>query len=319
MEWHVNDLSLTGQFATPYAFKAALEPLLQLRSREQNLRERLYCSRSLVSRPVTANANLQQAVLATGDKSFCQLTLAWMAKGPFWDDSRQLNEEDYFEYNGHDVTDQGLGEAARRCQVEVPANAFSFQGSSHSFTSSPLCIQHGLMEDIKGTVDVDNWWNINVLESTLKSLRTVRCWADLQNEVTRRFPNLTISTRAFDELLSTPFSTCVTTGVFERLKVLDIIVQETNPVGKLSRFGMALLENHFSGGKAWFSDESTTNKKSFRQEMTFQDPSVTGKTIFCPWHGKIKTPQTRIHFEWPRPANQREIKVLYVGPKITKD
>ena len=114
MEWHVNDLSLAGQFATPHEFKAALEPLLQLRSREQNLRDKFFCSRSLVSRPVTSSANLQQAVLATGDKSFCQLTLAWMAKGPFWDDSRLFHENDYFEYDGHDVTNQGLGEAARR-------------------------------------------------------------------------------------------------------------------------------------------------------------------------------------------------------------
>lgn len=52
--------------------------------------------------------------------------------------------------------------------------------------------------------------------------------------------------------------------------------------------------------------------------MTFSDPSPTGKKLFCPWHGKIKTPQFRIHFEWPRPAGQREIKVVYIGPKITK-
>ncbi len=28
-------------------------------------------------------------------------------------------------------------------------------------------------------------------------------------------------------------------------------------------------------------------------------------SLLCPWHGKIKTPQFRIHFEWPRPAGQR--------------
>ena len=319
MEWHINDLSLDGQFLTSHEFKEALVPLLQLRSREQNLRDRLYCSRSLVSRPVTSISNLQQAVLATGDRSFRQLTLAWMANsGPFWDDNRQFNEEDYFEYNGHDVTNQGLGEAARRRQVEIHANVFSFKGGPHSFALTPLCIQHGLPEDILGTVDVDNWWDLAALEATLNSLRTVRNWADLQAEVTRRFPHLTIPASAFDRLLPTPFSTCVTSGVFDKLNVLNIIAQETNAEGKLSEIGMELLENHFSGGKAWFTDESVSNKTSYRQEMTFQDPGVPGKTIFCPWHGKIKTPQTRIHFEWPRPANQQEIKVLYVGPKITK-
>ena len=319
MEWHINDLSLAGQFVTPNAFKAAFEPLLQLRSREQNLRDRLYCSRSLGTRPVTSKANFQQAVIATGDKSFCQLTLAWMSKGPFWDDCRTFHEDDYFEYNGQDVTNQGLGEAARRRQVEIPANTFSFAEPSHYFASTPLCVQHGLTEDIIGTVDIDNWWSLADLETTLKSLRIVKSWADLQIEITRRFPHLTISAKAFDKLLPTPFSTCVTTGIFERLAVLDTIVQETSNAGKLSNIGMALLESHFSGGKAWFSDESTTNKISFRQEMTFKDPNDDKKTLFCPWHGKIKTPQTRIHFEWPRPAKQREIKVLFIGPKITKE
>ncbi len=55
-----------------------------------------------------------------------------------------------------------------------------------------------------------------------------------------------------------------------------------------------------------------------KKDMTFTDPEDAQKGLFCSWHGKIKTPQIRIHFEWLRPKGQRSIKVAYIGPKITK-
>jgi len=51
--------------------------------------------------------------------------------------------------------------------------------------------------------------------------------------------------------------------------------------------------------------------------MTFPDPDVQGETLFCSWHGKVKTPQYRIHFSWPVTAAS-PVYVVYVGPKITK-
>jgi hypothetical protein len=39
--------------------------------------------------------------------------------------------------------------------------------------------------------------------------------------------------------------------------------------------------------------------------------------IFCTWHGKVKTPQYRIHFSWPISA-VAPLYVVYIGPKITK-
>jgi hypothetical protein len=319
MEWYVNDMSLTGQFATPEKFKEALEPLLQLRSLEPNLRDRLYCTRSLASCPITASTNIQQAVMATKDKSFMQLTLGWLGKsGPFWDDNRQFIEDDYFEYKGHDVTEQGLGEAARRKVVEIDANVFSFQGSLHGFANSPVPVQHGLSEDVLGNIPIDNYWDIKLLRETLASFRTINSWQDVQVEIAGRFGQLNIPAEAMYPLMATPFSRCVSNRVFELLDVLNNLVKETDENGHLSEAGMEILTNHFSGEKAWFTDESEGNKTNFKTEMTFKDPRNDAKNIFCPWHGKIKTPQTRIHFEWPRPAKQREIKVLYLGPKITK-
>jgi hypothetical protein len=81
--------------------------------------------------------------------------------------------------------------------------------------------------------------------------------------------------------------------------------------------GHRLYANHFTGAKASFSDSSDSEKNDFRNELTFAHPEQPGETLFCAWHGKIKTPQIRIHFSWPV-RSEAPLYVVYVGPKITK-
>jgi hypothetical protein len=319
MEWHINDLSLSGQFADPQTFRVVLEPLLQLRHRDPLLQSRLYCSRALHECKVTAIYDLKSAVRATGDKAYIGLVLEWAAKsGPFWDDNRQSEEDDYFEYKGLDVTNQGLGEAARRRLARLDANTFSFEGSG--FESSPLCVQHGLPEEPIGFVDVINHWQIVQLRTSLDSCRAINGWSDVQEEVTRRFGlQLIIAENAIDALMATPFSNYAASRIIILLGVLNKLVEETEENGEFSLAGRELYTTHFVGKKAWFTDESQGNKVNFEQDMTFSDPRDAAKKLFCAFHGKIKSPQIRIHFEWPRPEGQREIKVVYIGPKITKE
>jgi hypothetical protein len=97
-------------------------------------------------------------------------------------------------------------------------------------------------------------------------------------------------------------------GIAERildlLSILQAIAQETNPDSSLTESGMNLLQQHFVGEKAAFSDESDSNKNAFRNALTFVDPSDPSRPLFCPWHGKVKNQQFRIHFEWKRPTGQ---------------
>jgi hypothetical protein len=320
MEWHINDLSLSGQFATPTEFRESLEPLLKLRLTEPRFRERLYCSRSLSTRPVTATATGQQAILTIRDKNFVSLALAWLGKsGPFWDDERQSNDDYYFAYQGVDVTDQGLGETARRQLEEIDAGTFSFMDSSYGFTNTPLLIvQHGLDDQVLGKIEVDNFWEISQISDVLDSITSISSWYEVQVEIQRRFDQLIISDDAMEKQNETPFKICVANRIFERLGVLNKLANESDETGKLSTLGNEIYTNYFTGDRARFSDESADNKASFKYEMSFKDPANPAQKIFCPWHGKIQTPQTRIHFEWPRPANQKKVKVLYIGPKITK-
>jgi hypothetical protein len=318
MEFHINDLSLSRQFADPQAFRFALEPLLRLRYREPLLQICLFCSRSLHACKATAIHDLKDAVRATGDKVYIRLVLGWVDKsGPFWDDDRQFEKDDYFEYRGSDVTNQGLGEAARRRLAGRDANAYSFQASG--FEISPLPVQHGLTEEPLDSIEIINHWQIEQLRVALNFCHSLNCWKDVQGEINRRFNNLIIASNVMNDLMASPFSAHVADQIIIRLDILSKIVDESNLNGGLSATGRILLDNHFVGQKAWFTDESTDNKVNFKKDMTFSDPSDASKRIFCPFHGKIKSPQIRIHFEWPRPRGQREIKVVYIGPKITKE
>ncbi len=87
--------------------------------------------------------------------------------------------------------------------------------------------------------------------------------------------------------------------------------------GKRTAEGDQIYADHFTGEKAWFSDSSSREKNMFRPELTFRHPEQLDEYLFCPWHGKVKTPQIRIHFSWPIAANA-PVYIVYVGPKITK-
>ena len=320
MDLYINDLSLNGQFADSQAFRAELEPLLRLRHRDPILRDSLYCSRTLYSRQVTKINNLRQAVFDSKDRLFIRQVLNWFANsGPFWEDQRQPNKDDYFEYETYDVTDQGLGEAARNIITGIIASVYSFRGSSIEFEQTPLLVRQGLSEASIATIKIDNCWTIEQLIEAFRTAKIYNSWQDVHCEINLRFTGLIFSDKVIDPLLSTPFSKQVTKRIFELLNVLNCLVAESSENNGLSASGKELLNDHFVGKKAWFTDESPTKKTKFRQEMTFLDPEYKEKKLFCTWHGKIKTPQIRIHFEWPRPKGQNNIKVVYIGPKITKD
>ena len=320
MDLYINDLSLNGQFEDSQAFRAALEPLLRLRHHDPILRDSLYCSRKLYTRQVTKINNLQQAVLESKDKLFTGQVLNWFANsGPFWEDQRQPNKDDYFEYQTYDVTDQGLGEAARSIIAGIIASVFSFRGSSIEFVQTPLLVRQGLSEAPIDMIKIDNYWTIGQLIEVLRAAKIYNSWQDVHSEINLRFTGLIFSDDVIEHLLSIPFSKQVTKRIFELLNVLNCLVVESDENSGLSASGKELLNDHFVGKKAWFTDESTANKNNFKQGLIFFDPEDTKKKLFCTWHGKIKTPQIRIHFEWPRPKGQNNIKVVYIGPKITKN
>ena len=143
-------------------------------------------------------------------------------------------------------------------------------------------------------------------------------WSQMLATAHASFDSLALAADCMDSLKMEPFSSYVVERVFELLRVLNEFMECRNKDGTHSNRNNELIAHHFSGGKAWFSSESDSNQRNFKQDLTFPDPDRPGQKIFCPWHGKIKTPQYRIHFEWPMKSSPK-LRVLYIGPKITKD
>lgn len=317
MSWYINDISLAGQYQTPVDFIADLKQLLVARNQIPLLAAQLYCSRSVHCRPVSPNCDFQRAVINSGDRSLIALVLNWLSKaGPFWEDSRQHVADDYFEYEGTDVTDQGLGEVARRLLSGSAGSTYSFARTG--FDKTPLHVVHGLPEAPFGALDVHNFWEIAGLRLAAEDATPPpQNWNQMLNKAQDQFEQLNLIPSCIEPLIGEPFNRYVVERVNELLGVLNEYVTCFSEAGDKTDRNHELLTQHFTGEKAWFSDESETNKQKFRSQMTFIDPCDSTREVFCPWHGKIKTPQYRIHFEWP-PRLRERLRVFYIGPKITK-
>lgn len=289
---------------------------MRTRQRIPMLEKQLFCSRTLHTRLVTQNMNFRQAVQSAPNRQILQLILAWLTKyGPFWEDDRESNAEDYFEQNGQDVTDLGLGEAARRRLSGQCASSFSFRQGGFDYT--PIEIRQGLPENIINTVLVRNIWDMAALRQNAQNAVPAPVnWLQMLEQAQGRFDKLTIYPDSITPLRGEPFSQYVVERVFELLGVLQEFMECLHVNGNYSERNNELIATHFSGTKAWFSDESDTNRRDYSKELTFVDPE-NGGNVFCPWHGKIKTPQYRIHFEWPV-GSKSVLRIFYIGKKITK-
>lgn len=317
MTWYVNDLSLCGQYPEAMAFLDDLTKLMRARSSVPTLAQQLFCSRTLHTRPVTPSLNFREAVKSAPKQVPVPLVLAWLTKyGPFWEDAREFNEEDYFEHGRQDVTDLGLGEVARRRLTGRHASSFSFAGGGFDYT--PIEVQHGLPESPIGTVSIPNLWDADALRASAQaSVPAPINWLQMLAQSQCRFDKLILFPRSIDSLRGEPFSQYVVERIFVLLGVLQEFMDCLNEDGSYSGRNHELIAQHFSGKKAWFTDESETNRQDYRAEMSFPDPENDGTKVLCSWHGKIKTPQYRIHFEWPVEARSK-LRVFYIGPKITK-
>ena len=166
--------------------------------------------------------------------------------------------------------------------------------------------------------EVDNWRDADALEDGLRdSTPPVRSWNALREASENRFENLTFAANCFEPLDGIPFAKSVADQFIVRLDILNRLAGAFDADGARTTDGQWIYQNHFTGDKALFSDSSDTEKRQFRRELTFPHPDSSGKSLFCPWHGKVSHMVLRLHFSWPIRAGER-VYVVYAGPKITK-
>jgi hypothetical protein len=318
MDCLIHDLSLNGQYVNSVDFLDHLTLLLRLRFEQPSIKHGMRCSRTIGTRPVTATQNLREIVQSWTDKTHRSLALQWIqSQGPFWEDDRESADEDYFECLSQDVTDQGLGEAARRILQGSGITTYSFEKGGFDF--SPVIVQHGLPENPLGDFHVENFWTLDKLKiAALRAMPKVENWDQTIEQARIRFPKLLLADYIITPLRRETFTYYLAERIFELLGKLQEFVESRDVNGNYSHKTYELIENHFSGGKAWFTDESVSNKTHFSDALTFDDPSNPSQKLFCPWHGKIKTPQFRIHFPWPLLSHETQLRIVYIGPKLTK-
>ena len=316
MRVFLNELSLAG-ITDLESLRETFKQLMAARGGSKNLALRLYCSRQTGETQAIHGERLLNSVsrLPRDERA---VILNWLGKsGPFLDDDRMHADDDLYYLNGEDVTELGPGEAVRQRQKGNDGRLLSLHNLAFKIT--PLDVIHGLIEDPLETVPVPNTWNFQeVTEWANSADPEPQNWTELLSVARNRYGRLLIGHLCDEVLGGQTFYPAVSRRVLELLRVLNSIAESADEEAKLSPLGSELVQNHFVGQKAWFTGESAGNMEQFGAAMTFPDPADADRKIQCFWHGKVKTPQFRVHFEWPLPAGTKNIKVAYIGPKISK-
>lgn len=319
MRWYLNDASLQSQFADLSEFEGALRGLLGARARVPAIQQNLRSTRSLQEAMAGPGVSVRQFLQRCRDKDLRTATFTWLDRtGPFVDDDRMEEPDDYFEYSNAEVTATGLGEAARRTKAGEDCAAFSFEGGPIDYAVTPLEVDHGLPEKRYGRFAVRNHWAPDgLVEDALANGPPVASWQALVALARARFRHLDIGDLHGNPMLARePFEASVRDRALALMSMLDTYMAGRGQDGAEGPRSKEVIDAYFKGERALFTGESTSNEREFRREMTFTDRDH--REVFAPWHGKISHRFFRMHFEWPLAPERRKLAVLYLGPKITK-
>ena len=310
-----NELSMHGQFYDINSFRDAIRHVMAIRTVARQFGSDVQCHRNVVNAQVTHNLTMPRAVQALS-RDDRRALMQWLTRyGPFWEDFQQHGQDDWLECNGEIVTDTAVGEAAYCLFHGISRGLVSMNPSS--WLTSPLSVGWRKDEHVEG-VDVLNYWDAAELRTSLAAApASLQSWDDLATAARSRYPDLTFSSNSFEPLRGHPFGKGAAERLLSLLSVLHDLKNHFDEQGKRSPEGHAVYQKHFTGDKGWFSDSSDSEKIKFKNDLLFPNPANPEEFLFCTWHGKVKSPQLRIHFSWPIRADE-PLYVVYVGPKITK-
>lgn len=322
MELLFNDLSLHGQFGELRSFEASLTTLMQIREIARQYGRAVPCLRSINQAQVTSSVRLFQ-VLDRLSLDRRRAILQWLARdGPFWDDNRHHTSDEWYEFRGTIVTDTALGEAAWGSIHRIDTRLVSLSPSNWEI--APITIDEVQSSGSRMETSVENYWSTATIENALKSAPIpISSWHELREVSLARCGHLQIAADAFEPIGGHPFVFSAAQRILFILVTLNRLKQCFDASGQWTQEGHFIYRDYFTGKKgsggrgALFSDSSDKEKSDFTKEMTFNHPSKNNTKIFCPWHGKIQTPQMRVHFTHPI-RHDEPLAIVYIGPKITK-
>ncbi len=317
MDFLFNDLSIHRQFYEISSFQSAFARLMEISKVAERFNHDFYFNRLIVNTEPIPDVTMRQAI-GKFSKNEQRVAMSRLTRGgPFWDDLRKHGEDDWMESeNGEIVTDSAVGEAAFRGLHGVHTSLVSVKQSKWDY--SPVHViwrRQGLQDE---NVDVKNWRDAASLEKSLCSVpSSVFSWSDLWNISRKRYERLVFIDNCFEPLQGVPFSKSSADRIIFLLGILDRFADAFDNEGNRTPEGNKMYKDYFTGGNALFSDSSDTEKRNFKENLTFPHPHNLKESLFCPWHGKERRNIIRLHFSWPIRAG-KPVYVVYVGPKITK-
>lgn len=325
MDLLFNDLSIHGQFHDWGSFHQALEQLMKMRAVAKRFDREVRCNSNLVNISPGQTFSMQQAINQLRDKSKRRVIMSWLTKGPFWDASpgqREHSEDDLLECidkNDQVVTDTAIGEAAFRVLNRSPCGIVSIKPSE--WESSPINIAYrdGNGQSGDQFISIENFLDSSALASSLQDAESpIASWNILEETALNRFQRLTFTTASFEPLAKLPFAKCSAKRLVKLLCILNQLANVLDQHGMQSLEEQQIYKNYFTGDNAWFSDSSKPEKQRFEQDLTFPHPEHRDDTLFCPYHGKERHLQLRLHVSWPIQKG-KPVYVVYIGPKLTKE
>ena len=318
MRVFLNELALAEAWTSVPSACRILAEILNARHQQSMLRDALYCTQRMSSVLISSGKSLSHAAQELPRDMRIQL-FSWISKhGPFVEDDRQFISDDLFYFENDDVTELGIGEAARRIQAKNNVATLSPIGNLTSrFGSDGLDVVHGLREAPIARIRVPNYTDIARLVEILIALSPApKNWADLLEICRGRFDLLHIGPNCDKTIAHFPYIPAAGRRIIRLLGILQQIMSEMDNAGRLSQTGLELHSKYFTGEKACFSDESES-RKSQPKKFTFPAPDG-GDNIVCFLHGKITTATIaiRIYFDWPVDPDKKRIRIVYIGRHI---
>lgn len=325
MDLLLNDLSIHGQFHDLDSFHQALERLEEMRTvAKQGFDREVYFNSNFLNTSPVQNFSMQKAVNQLRDKNKCKVIMTWLTKSLLWWDAREQRRhrpDDLLECadkNDTVITDTAVGEAAFRMLDGSTCGIVSIRPSEWEFSPVNVIYRSDNRQSGDRSVSLENFLDPITLASSLQDAEPPVCsWNDLEITARSRFRRLTFAESCFEPLAGFSFAQASAKTLIARLYVLSQLANARDKDGAQSVEGQQIYKNHFMGESAWFSDSSENDKHRFEERLTFPHPERPDHQLFCPYYGKEKHSQLRLHFSWPIQPGQ-PVYVVYIGPKLTK-
>ena len=318
MEIFVNEKSIHGQFHDIQSFRDAFARLMTMRTVARRFNRNVYCHRAILNAEAMPGVLMPRAIGQLAESQRRSVMIWLSRRGPFWNDLRRHGGGDHLECNHEIVTDTAVGEAAYRNLHGVRCGLVSALPSDWNFSPVEVIWRREAegMDDRRTALK--NWWEPAEFEKSLENIAPpIGAWKDLYDVSRSRFVKLVFADDWLEPLDGIPFAKSSAEQIFFLLSILERFAHAFDANGVRTPEGQQILQDYFTGENARFSDSSDTEKKRFRNELTFRHPTEPGKYLFGTWHGKVRRLTLRLHYSWTRRSDDR-VFILYAGPKITR-